>query len=147
MHSKILVLGSACVDVILYLDHLPVTEEDMRLAAQRQAMGGCAWNVASFLGRAGADVCLVAPVGLQGLYGPWVLSHMKELSWASPAVLEDQENGCCYCLVEKSGERTFLSLHGAEYTFDEAWVRDRSADWTYVCGLEIEEKNGGDMVF
>ena len=146
MHHPILVLGSTCVDVIIRLQHLPKTEEDMHPESQRVSVGGCAWNVANLLGRAGADVRLVTPVGLQGLYGPWLLSRMQKAPWATPVKLEDKENGCCYCLVEASGERTFLSLHGVEYTFDEAWVQDVTAGMTYVCGLEVEERCGQRLV-
>ena len=60
-----------------------------------------------------------------------------------------QENGCCYCLVEAGGERTFMSYHGAEYTFRKEWMTpfDKySYDMVYVCGLEIEEPTGLDLI-
>ena len=145
MAGRILVIGSSCVDVILQLDHLPVTEEDMHPKSQRFRMGGCAYNAANILGKAGADVTFVTPVGLKGLFGPFVLRAVEEQPWVHPVRLEDVENGCCYCLVEKDGERTFLSVHGVEYTFSPAWMQDvmeKPFDFIYVSGLEVEERTG-----
>ena len=63
--------------------------------------------------------------------------------------MPDRENGCCYCLVEKGGERTFMSCHGAEYTFDKKWMEpfeNTDFDMVYVCGLEIEEPTGLSLI-
>ena len=81
MAGRILVIGSSCVDVILQLDHLPVTEEDMHPKSQRFRMGGCAYNAANILGKAGADVTFVTPVGMKGLFGPFVLRAVKAQPW------------------------------------------------------------------
>lgn len=149
IQKPVLVLGSTCVDVIIRVDHLPKTEENLHPSSQKFAIGGCAYNVANILGRAGANVSFVTPVGLQGVYGGYVLSHLKKLPFVSPVVLPNGQNGCCYCLVEENGERTFLSIHGAEYTFDPAWMEPFSGNayaFTYLCGLEVEEATGGDLV-
>ena len=149
MQKNVLVLGSTCVDVIIRLERLPKTEENLRPLDQRFAMGGCAYNVANVLGRAGADVTFVTPVGLQGVYGPYILPILKEQPWVKPVLLPEAENGCCYCLVEASGERTFLSVHGKEYSFMSDWMapyRNRRFDYGYVCGLEVEESTGGALV-
>ena len=148
MQGSILVIGSSCVDVILQLDHLPVTEEDMHPKSQSFRVGGCAYNAANVLGKAGADVTLVTPVGLKGIFGPYVLKAVQEQPWVCPVLLEDAENGCCYCLVEKSGERTFLSVHGVEYTFSSGWMEEilkRKFDFVYISGLEVEERNGEEL--
>ena len=36
----------------------------------------------------------------------------------------DAENGCCYCMVETGGERTFIVDHGIEYTFYETYLKN-----------------------
>lgn len=147
--KNVLVIGSTCVDVIIRVDHLPKTEENLHPHSQRFAMGGCAYNVANILGRAGADMTFVTPVGRQGVFGPFVLERLGALGFASPVELPGEQNGCCYCFVEKNGERTFVSIHGAEYTFDPAWMAPyagRSFDYGYVCGLEVEEKTGEALV-
>ncbi len=149
MRGSVLVIGSSCVDVVIRVDHLPRREENLHPRSQQFRLGGCACNVANILGRGGADVTFVTPVGMRGVFGPWVLSELEKQSWAAPVRLPDGENGCCYCLVEPDGERTFLSIHGAEYTFSPEWMKpyaDRSFNSAYVCGLEIEESTGEQLV-
>ena len=149
MSRSVLVIGSACVDVVIRVEHLPRREENLHPSSQQFRLGGCACNVANVLGRGGADVTFVTPVGLRGVFGPWVLSELEKQPWAAPVRLPDGENGCCYCLVEPDGERTFLSIHGAEYTFSPEWMKPyagRSFDSAYVCGLEAEESTGDRLV-
>ncbi len=149
MEKRVLVLGSSCVDVIIRLDHLPVTEENMHPPEQKFQVGGCAYNVANILGRGGADVTFVTPVGLQGVFGGFVRPLLEKQPWAKPVLLPEEQNGCCYCLVEKNGERTFLGIHGAEYSFDPAWMApyaDQTFDYVYVCGLEMEERWGDKLI-
>ena len=147
--KNVLVIGSTCVDVIIRVDHLPRTEENLHPESQRFAIGGCAYNVANILGRAGADMTFVTPVGRKGVFGPFVREALERLSFASMVDLPDAQNGCCYCFVEKTGERTFCSIHGAEYTFDPAWMAPHAGkrfDYAYVCGLEIEERTGDALI-
>ena len=59
------------------------------------------------------------------------------------------DNGCCYCFVESTGERTFVCHHGAEYRFQKEWFRLvplDEIDTVYICGLEIEETTGSVIV-
>lgn len=147
--KNVLVIGSTCVDVILRIDHLPKTEENIHPHSQRFAVGGCAYNVANILGRAGADMTFVTPVGRKGIFGSFVREKLDSLGFTDYVDLPDEENGCCYCFVESSGERTFASLHGVEYTFDPAWMKrheGKTFDYGYVCGLEIEERTGEALV-
>lgn len=147
--KNVLVIGSTCVDVILRVDHLPRTEENIHPQSQRFAIGGCAYNVANILGRGGADLTFVTPVGRKGVFGPFVREALQPLGFASMIDLPEEQNGCCYCFVEKSGERTFASVHGAEYTFDPAWMAPwagKAFDYGYVCGLEVEERTGEALV-
>lgn len=147
--KNVLVIGSTCVDVIIRVDHLPVTEENIHPHSQRFAIGGCAYNVANILGRGGAPLTFVTPVGRLGVFGGFVREHLMQLGFADYIDLPDDQNGCCYCYVEKSGERTFVSVHGAEYTFDPAWMQrfdGQHFDYVYVCGLEIEEHTGDRLI-
>jgi len=147
--KNVLVIGSTCVDVILRVDHLPKTEENIHPKSQRFAIGGCAYNVANILGRGGAALTFVTPVGRLGVFGSFVREHLASLGFASPVDLPEGQNGCCYCFVEKNGERTFASVHGAEYTFDPAWMTPYAGqffDYVYVCGLEIEESTGEKLI-
>ncbi len=143
-----LIIGSTCVDVIINIDHLPKTEENIRPYSQSMALGGCAYNVASILRLMRAPHTLITPVG-GGTYGDYVAKKLGTLGVPITVRVPDQENGCCYCLVEASGERTFLSIHGVEYTFQKEWMEPYPAgDYglAYVCGLEIEESTGINLI-
>lgn len=147
--KNVLVIGSTCVDVIIRLDHLPKTEEDLQPEGQTFQVGGCAYNVANILQRAKVPLTFITPVGGRGVFGSYVKKKLDELLLSDYVYLPEQENGCCYCFVEKSGERTFVSCHGVEYTFDSKWMqpyRDKRFDYGYVCGLEIEEKTGDALI-
>jgi sugar/nucleoside kinase (ribokinase family) len=67
----------------------------------------------------------------------------------SPFVKLDEENGCCYCLIEEDGERTFLSRHGAEYLFSRTWMAALDYEGIgdiFVCGIEVEDPTGSEIV-
>lgn len=143
-----LIIGSTCVDVIIHLDHLPVTAEDLHPSSQTMALGGCAYNVAYIMRLLGAPHTFISPVGT-GMYGNYVADRLAAAHIPVSVRIPDRDNGCCYCLVEASGERTFLSYHGVEYTFQEEWMESYdSADFglVYICGLEIEEPTGINLI-
>ena len=53
-----------------------------------------------------------------------------------------QNNGCCYCIVDQHGERTFLCEHGGEYHYQKDWFAQLDMSeyqCIYICGLEIED--------
>lgn len=146
--KSIMVIGSTCVDIIINIDHLPRTQEDIHPSSQSLALGGCAYNVASMIKRFGAPVTLISPIGT-GFYGEYVAKELERSGFPVTIRVPDRDNGCCYCLVEAGGERTFMSYHGAEYLFHKEWMRpvDRFFyDMVYVCGLEIEEPTGMELI-
>lgn len=146
--KPVLVIGSTCVDIIINIHHLPKSQENLRPTAQSMALGGCAYNVAHTMKLFHAPHTFLSPVG-GGTYGDYMLKELKQQGREIPVYLPEQENGCCYCLVEASGERTFLSCHGVEYTFQKEWMKDHPADrfsMAYICGLEIEEPTGIHLV-
>ena len=146
--KKVLVIGSTVVDVIITLDHLPKTQEDVHVISQTMSLGGCAYNTSDMVRHFQIPYILFSPVG-QGAYGDFVRAGLAAKGISSPIPSPERENGCCYCFVEKSGERTFISYHGAEYRFEKEWFSLLDAeeiDSVYVCGLEIEEPTGENIV-
>lgn len=142
--KQALIIGSTVVDVTVRLPRLPVTGEDVIVESQSMSLGGCAYNVSEILRQSGVPYTLFSPVGT-GVYGNYVREHLerKQIPILIPAPAAD--NGCCYCFVEQSGERTFAALHGAEYRFEGQWfslVKSSSVECVYVCGLELEEDTG-----
>lgn len=147
--KKILVIGSTVVDIIVELmDHLPKTGEDVHVRRQRMSLGGCAYNVSDSVRHFQVPYILFSPVGT-GIYGYYVREELKKRGISSPIPSPNQDNGCCYCFVESSGERTFVSYHGAEYLFRREWfdlIDTEEIDSVYICGLEIEETTGSAIV-
>ena len=146
--KKVLVSGSTVVDVIIYLEHLPKTSEDVHVLRQTMSLGGCAYNVSDMIRLFGVPYTLFSPVG-HGTYGHFVREALKEKGVETPLPTPEQENGCCYCFVEASGERTFICHHGAEYLFWPEWfdlLKADEIDSVYICGLEIEERTGKHIV-
>lgn len=146
--KKVLVIGSTVTDVIIHLDHLPKTSEDVHVIKQTMSLGGCAYNVSDMIRLFQVPYILFSPVGT-GTYGHFVRKALAEKGVKSPIPTPKQENGCCYCFVEASGERTFVCHRGAEYRFRPEWfdLLDADAiDSAYICGLEIEENTGTHIV-
>lgn len=146
--KQVLVIGSTVTDVIIHLDHLPHTSEDVHVKKQTMSLGGCAYNVSDMIRLFQVPYILFSPVGT-GTYGHFVREALADKGVISPIPMPEQENGCCYCFVEASGERTFVCHRGAEYRFRPEWfdLLDADAiDSAYICGLEIEEPTGTHIV-
>ena len=147
--KKALIIGSTVVDVIVNLvGSLPRTGEDVHVRTQHMSLGGCAYNVSDSVRHFQVPYILFSPVGT-GVYGYFVREELKKKGIASPIPSPNMDNGCCYCFVEKSGERTFISYHGAEYLFRKDWfdlIDPEEIDSVYICGLEIEEVTGNNVV-
>jgi sugar/nucleoside kinase (ribokinase family) len=146
--KETLIIGSTVLDIIIDVPKLPTTSEDVHIQEQTLAIGGCAFNVAHIIRLFQLPHTFCSPVGT-GMYGNFVAEKLSQMGIIPFVRLENQDNGCCYCLVEPHGERTFLSSHGAEYTFDESWLSHLDMhlfDTVYICGLEIEEATGDKII-
>lgn len=146
--KKILVIGSTVADIIINVDYLPTTAQDVHLKSQSMSLGGCAHNVSDMIRHFGAPCILFSPIGT-GIYGDFVRKELAAKGITSPVPTPDQANGCCYCFVEESGERTFIVDHGAEYLFYKEWFDQLDLEelgCVYICGLEIEETTGCTVV-
>ncbi|QSX06510.1 carbohydrate kinase family protein [Sedimentibacter sp. zth1] len=146
--KKVLVIGSTVVDIIINVDFLPSTKQDVHVISHKMSLGGCAYNVSDVLRHFKVPYILFSPVGT-GIYGNYVREKLLEKGVPSPIPIAEIENGCCYCFVEPSGERTFISNHGAEYLIYKKWLEQidmSQISSVYICGLEIEEKTGIDIV-
>lgn len=147
--KKTLVIGSTVVDVIITLeDYLPKTQGDVHVLNQEMSLGGCAYNVSDMIRHFEVPYILFSPVGT-GAYGDFVRTNLAKRNITTPIPTPDEDNGCCYCFIEKTGERTFISYHGAEYRFKPEWFDLLDADEidsVYICGFEIEEHTGVHIV-
>lgn len=139
----LLVIGSTVTDIIINVPRLPRTGEDVHVISQQMSLGGCAYNVFHTARLLGAQARLFSPIG-SGLYGDYVFDQLQKQGIQSPIPRQEAPNGCCYCLVDGEGERTFLCHRGAEYHFQREWLSALDAsriDCVYLCGLEAEEED------
>lgn len=140
-------IGSTVADVLIHVDHLPSLEEDINPFGQELRLGGCCYNAARMLQLFKVKHTLFSPVG-SGLFGEFVKEQLAG-SGRTPVLETPEVNGCCYCIIDGQGARTFLAVHGAEYKFRKEWfdALDASAySDVYLCGLEVEEDTGIHMV-
>lgn len=146
--KKTLFFGSTVVDVIIYVDELPSSGEDCNVISQKMQIGGCAFNASEMSRHLLTPYTLLSPVGT-GIFGDFVMEQFEKRQIPCFKRLENIANGCCYNVVERDGERTFMAVHGAEYMFDGSWMENISPDdydAAYVCGLELEEDTGKNLV-
>ena len=75
--NQTLVIGSAVVDVIMEIPHLPKTQEDVHITKQSRSLGGCAYLASDILRHFKAPSSLCTAVG-GGIYGDYVRKHLTE---------------------------------------------------------------------
>lgn len=146
--KKCLVVGAAMLDIVMQIEELPKRGADVYADSQTMTVGGCAYNVADIIKHFEVPYTLFAPVGT-GMYADMVSRKLKMAGHESPIRSEKSDNGYCLCLVEKDGERTFITLPGIECTFEKEWFEQLNAeeyDSIYVCGYEIEGEGGGTII-
>ncbi len=146
MERQLLMIGSSCVDVVIPVEHLPKTGDDLQPEKQTFTMGGTGWNACRAALLTGAKPTFLSPVGT-GMYGRQVEEAFADYGIEIVARSE-RENGCCYCLVEADGERTFMCIRGGEYEFRKEWLDALPGDYAlcYTCGMEIQDTPAGENI-
>lgn len=146
---KLLFIGSTVADIVIRVPVLPSSRQDVHIVSQQVSLGGCAFNAFDAAQVTGLAACsLLSPEGT-GVWGDWVRQTLQSRGIDPGVATVEAPNGCCYCFVEPGGERTFLCEHGAEYRFRREWVADahpERCDGVYLCGLEVEEATGGEII-
>lgn len=146
--KKVLVIGSTVADIIIRLNKIPTTGGDVNVRWQKMSMGGCAFNVSQAIAYFDVPYLLFSPTG-NGLYADYIRKEISRMNVTRADLNPDEPNGCCYCLVEDDGERTFICEHGAEYRFKKEWcdaLDPNDFDCAYICGLEMEEETGDIVI-
>ena len=146
MKRELLMIGSTCVDVVIPVERLPKTGDDLQADYQTFTIGGTGWNACRAAILSGITPTFLSPVGV-GMYARQVEAAFAEYGVAVMARTE-RENGCCYCLVEADGERTFLCVRGGEYEFRKEWLDALPDDYAmcYTCGMELQDTPAGENI-
>lgn len=144
---KTLVIGAAIIDMILQVERVPASGEDVLGQNLRTMVGGCAYNVAITLRNLSCEHDLCVPVG-EGAHADIIKKELKKKGY--PVLIHDEEkdNGFCFCLVEKSGERTFITAQGIEGEFRKKWFENIDMSEygnVYLAGYQACGENGKVM--
>lgn len=142
--KKTLIVGAAIVDILMRLDHLPKSGDDILARSSDIGVGGCAFNVASTIDNLGGDFDLFVPVG----NGP-VANVIREglIKKGFNPIIEDpsMDNGYCVTFIENNGERTFVTIQGLEGNFKKDWLKKVNlSDYEniYLAGYEVLGEEG-----
>lgn len=93
------------------------------------------------------DLCV--PVG-QGMYADSIRQALQQ--GGHDVLIEDTrcDNGYSLSIVEKDGERTFISIDGIETKWQDAWLANLDAtryDYIYASGYGFQDGNtSGDVI-
>lgn len=139
-----LVLGNVFVDVIVSVDALPKTGDDLVCNKHNVVIGGCAYNVATILNNFQVQHNLISPIG-KGIYGSLIEKELLENNYCTNIKVNNGDNGYCLCLVEKNGERSFITVPGIETKYKKEWfdkIESNRYENIYISGYEIEKESG-----
>lgn len=142
--KKVLVIGNAIVDVIINIQSLPQTGDDIICQKQIINIGGCAYNVATILKHFDIKHDLVVPIG-QGSYATMIKNELLQEGYTLHIEDTSADNGYCLCLVEADGERTFITVPGIEKNYKLEWLNQLDTSYyesIYLSGYELEGESG-----
>ena len=145
---KTLVVGSAIIDIIMKIDRLPLSGEDIICNGTQTVVGGCAYNVASTLKNMNCKHDLCVPVG-SGNYANIIKNKLIENEYNILIENKDEDNGYCLSFVESNGERTFVTVQGIETKFKYKWFENINIseyDNIYISGYQIASKCADEIV-
>lgn len=147
-NKQVLIIGAAIVDIIVNIEKLPKSGEDITAKKTSQSVGGCAFNVADVLNKLHLPFDLMIPIG-HGYYSEIICKLFKTKNYPIYRVNEPIDNGYCLSLVEHDGERTFITMPGLELSMKKDWFNHLNIndyDYIYLSGYELEGSNGNVLV-
>lgn len=146
--SKVLILGSAFVDMIVKVAELPKSGMDVSGRFQETVVGGCSFNVADVFYKLGLEFESFMPIG-RGEISNVVRREFTARGYPIQQVDSDEDNGWCLSLVEEGGERTFISMFGVEQSIKHEWLAEHASgtyDYAYVSGYQLEGASGESII-
>ena len=111
---RIGVVGSSNVDLVTYVDRMPVWGETIAAPRFEMSHGGKGANQAVAAAKLGADVVMVSKVG-DDMLGDGVLQNFERTGVDARHVerVNGQSTGTATILVDKSGDNCILIVKGA----------------------------------
>jgi ribokinase len=124
---KILVIGSANMDMVIGTDHFPVPGETIIGGDFSLIPGGKGANQAVAAARLGGDVCFITQLG-KDIFGDQNLENFKREGIDTSFIKQNpnQPTGVALITVDKSGENTIIVAPGANHTLSVAEISSAS---------------------
>jgi sugar/nucleoside kinase (ribokinase family) len=126
MSGSLLQLSGIVVDLVHRVDHLPTPGEEVETSEFRMTAGG-GFNAMAAARRMGVHVSYGGMLG----QGPLAEIACEGLRQEGIAIATDRraaiDQGSCVVIVDRSGERSFITYHGAEREVDHAHLASLSA--------------------
>lgn len=139
MPARLLYTGQVVVDLVMGLDHLPVSGGDVLARSADFAVGG-GFNVMAAAARNGLATAYLGRHG-QGRFGDLARQAMGEEGIEVLAAVDRvRDTGLSVALIEPSAERSFISYVGAEGGLcgnDLSSVAPTSDDYVFVSGYSL----------
>ena len=144
--SQVIVLGDACVDMVIHLPDHRAGPPDLTHSAPQLFGGGSGANVAVALARLGVAVMMVGAVGDDG-YGRWLCEDLSREGVDAKGVcpVRDAFTPMVMALIEPNGERLVVVWppeggahhHLQAEAINPAWIT--AAAWLHTTGLCLRE--------
>ena len=148
MIERLVSLGSVIVDLVLELPHLPERGGDV-LASQRGMAVGGAFNVLSAAARLGLPGIYAGAHGT-GPFGDLVRAELtRERIETVSAPNPGLDTGWTIALIEPDGERTFVTVTGADAVVEPDALRAidyQNGDAVYVSGYDVAYPGAGAAI-
>jgi sugar/nucleoside kinase (ribokinase family) len=132
------VVDTVMIDVVSRIDALPERGGDVPVRERLVETGG-GFNVMSAAARQGVDVIYAGQLG-EGAFSSIALQSLLDEGVQHPISQHGRDIGVCFVLVEKDGERTFITSPGAELdvTVEElSQLKVRDGDVVYFSGYDF----------
>ena len=144
MKGRLVLVGSAIVDIVMYVDRLPERGGDVIATGSSQQVGG-GRNVLAAAARQGMRTVYAGRLG-SGPFGTQITATLmaEGVELAVPPVT-DGDSGYCVALIEPDGERTFATSMGVEAHLSEddlAMLTVHPDDTLYVSGYDLVYPHG-----
>ncbi|UCC66344.1 MAG: ribokinase [Deltaproteobacteria bacterium] len=138
---KVVVIGSANVDLTVKVDRLPQLGETVSGGEFYTSFGGKGANQAVAAHRAGAEVRFLAKVGCDQ-NGEAIVKHLEAIGLTSEAILRDESNpsGVALIMVDRTGNNAIAVAPGSNWnlTEEDVYRAESHIAWGDVLLIQLE---------
>ena len=116
--SKILVIGSLNIDMVMRVDHMPVAGETILCDGMKLVAGGKGANQACAAGRLGTDVTMLGAIGNDS-HGEMQRDSLQRSGVDVSGLItkESVSTGTAFITVNKEGNNSIVVVQGANAQF------------------------------